>query len=332
MRIPVQEKKKYVIKLHKEEYTVRQISERLHISSRDVIQIIKEYEREQEEARKKEIIDKEENEKNRIISSKRSEALKLYKKGIRPLDVAIELEINAEEANAFFQEYCSLQYPPQLLQIYTELNNTNSFNQFIDFFHLVRRKELSIEQAIEAIEMINNISLLKEEHQDLSNKVDDLEKLQDSLLIENKISRDQNDELNKRLNSKLEKIETADRILEMKNKEIRNKEQALSNINTGDDYDKARYQIKQLVELLLGNKKKVIGLAVLCLFKAVKENHQKEFPIKDLSKSIYQYVSDSSDKDVYQQKLQDVAEKLWYSIADVCADDFLSHPSNILEN
>ena len=41
MRIPVQEKKKYVIKLHKEEYTVRQISERLRISSRDVIQIIK---------------------------------------------------------------------------------------------------------------------------------------------------------------------------------------------------------------------------------------------------------------------------------------------------
>lgn len=332
MRIPVQENKKYVIKLHKEGCTVRQISERLHISSRDVIQIIKEYEREQEEARKKEVVDKDENEKHRIISSKRSEALKLYKKGTRPLDVAIELEISAEEANTFFQEYCSLQYPPQLLQIYTELNNTNSFNQFIDFFHLVRQKELSIEQAIEAIEMINNISLLKETCLDLSNKVADLEKSEDFLTIENKTLRDQNDELNKRLNSKLENIETAEKILEMKNKEIRNKEQALSNINIGKDYDKARYQIKQLVELFLGNKKKVIGLAVLCLFKAVKETHQKEVPTKDLSKSIYQYISDSSDTDVYQQKLQDVAEKLLDSIADVCADDFLSRPSDILEN
>ena len=180
--------------------------------------------------------------------------------------------------------------------------------------------------------MINDISLLKEEHHDLSNRVADLEKSEDFLTIENKTLRDQNDELNKKLNSKLEKIETADKILEMKNKEIRDKEQALSNINIGKDYDKARYQIKQLVELFLGNNKKVIGLAVLCLFKAVKENHQKEIPLKDLTKSIYQYVSDSSDEDVYQQKLQYVAEKLWDSFADVCTDDFLSHPPNISEN
>jgi hypothetical protein len=211
MRIPVQEKKKYVINLHKEEYTVRQISERLRISSRDVIQIIKEYEREQEETRKKEVIYKEENEKNRIISSKRSEALKLYKKKIRPLDVAIELEISAEEANAFFQEYCSLQYPPQSLKIYAELHNTNSFNQFIDLFHLIIQKELSIEKAIEAIEMINDIPLLKEQHQDLSEKVANLKQLQDTLLIDNNFFKDKNEELEKSLNYFSEKNEIAEK-------------------------------------------------------------------------------------------------------------------------
>jgi FtsZ-binding cell division protein ZapB len=332
MKMSIEERKKYVINSHKKGYTIRQIAEILHMSTRDVEKIVKEYKNEEKEARERDVIEKEEKTKEQLFSSKRSEALKLYKKGTMPLDVAIELEISAEEANAFYQDYCSLQYPPQLLQLFTELNNTNLYNQFIDLFHLIRQKELSIEQGVEAIEMINDISLLKEEHRDLSNRVADLEKSEDFLTIENKTLRDQNDELNKRLNSKLEKIETADRILEMKNKEIHDKEQALFNINIGKDYDKARYQIKQLVELFLGNKKKVIGLAVLSLFKAVKENHQKEIPIKDLSKSIYQYVSDSSDKDVYQQKLQYVAEKLWDSIADVCTDDFLSHPSNILEN
>jgi FtsZ-binding cell division protein ZapB len=332
MKMPIEERKEYVINLHKKGYPIRPIAKILHMSTRDVEKIVKEYKNEEKETREIDVIEKEEKTKEQLFSSKRSEALKLYKKGTMPLDVAIELEISAEDANTFYQEFCSLQYPPQLLQIYTELTNTNSFIQFSDLFHLVRQKKLSIEQGVEAIEMINDISLLKEEHRDLSNRVADLEKSEDFLTIENKTLRDQNDELNKRLNSKLEKIETADRILEIKNKEIRYKEQTLFNINTGKDYDKARYQIKQLVELFLGNKKKVIGLAVLCLFKAVKENHQKEIPIKDLSKSIYQYVSDSSDKDLYQQKLQDVAEKLWYSIADVCADDFLSHPSNILEN
>ena len=38
----IQERKKYVINLHKRGYTVRQIAQELHMSSRDVIEILKE--------------------------------------------------------------------------------------------------------------------------------------------------------------------------------------------------------------------------------------------------------------------------------------------------
>jgi hypothetical protein len=155
------------------------------MSSRDVEKIIKEYEREEKEAREKEVIEKEENEKKRIFSSKRSEALQKYKKGISPLDVAIELEISAEEANTFYGEYHSLQHPPQLLKIYTELNNTYSFDHFIDLFHLIREKGLSIEEAIKAIETFKENSLLEEKHHDLSEKVAKLVEEQDLLIKDN---------------------------------------------------------------------------------------------------------------------------------------------------
>ena len=111
MKLPVDERKKYVIQLHKNEYTNRQIAQELRMSSRDIVKILKENEREEKEAREREAREKEEKEKRRLFSSKRSEALKLYKEGTPPIDVAIKLDISAEEAKTIYREYCSLTYP-----------------------------------------------------------------------------------------------------------------------------------------------------------------------------------------------------------------------------
>jgi FtsZ-binding cell division protein ZapB len=329
MKLSIQERKKYVLSSHKKGYTIRQIAEELHMSTRDVNQILKENKKEEEEAREREIIEKEEEEKDRIFSSKRSEALQLYKEGKSPLDVAIELKISAEGAKEFYHEYCSLQYPPKFLQIYTEINNINSFNHFTKLFHLIREKGLSIEEGIEAIEMINDIYLLKEEHQDLSNEVANLKKLKDFLKTDNSSLKYQNEKMEKRLNSILEKIEMKEKALEIISKKIRQKEEEIYKINSGEDYYKARETIKLVIGEFLGNRKNVIALAVSAVFDAVKENYQKETPIKDLSKSVYEYVSDSSDNEIYRQKLQNVAEKVWNSISDVCTDDVLNPSSNI---
>jgi FtsZ-binding cell division protein ZapB len=327
MKLSIQERKKYVISLHKRGYTERQIAEELHISSRDIVKTLKESEREEKEAIEREAREKEENEKRRLFSSNRSEALKLYKKGTNPSDVAIKLDISAEEAKMFYRDYCSLEYPSQFLKLYAELTNTNSFKAFTDLFHLIKAKGLSIEEGIEGIEMINDISLLQEEHQNLSNKIANLEEVQDSLKVDNNFLKDQNTGMEKRLNYILEKIEMKEKTLEIISKKVKQKEEEIYKINSGEDYYNARDKIKVHVEEFLGNRKNVISLAVLCLFNAVKENHKKENPIKDLSKSVYENVS-TSDNEIYRQKLQDVAEKLWDSITDVCIDDVLNPSSS----
>ena len=63
MKLPIQERKKYVIMLNTKGYTTRRIAEELHMSTRDVNEILKEYKREEKEAREKEVIEKEEEEK-----------------------------------------------------------------------------------------------------------------------------------------------------------------------------------------------------------------------------------------------------------------------------
>jgi transposase len=43
MKMSIQERKKYVINLHKRGYTVLQIAQELRMSSRDIIKVLKEY-------------------------------------------------------------------------------------------------------------------------------------------------------------------------------------------------------------------------------------------------------------------------------------------------
>jgi predicted transcriptional regulator len=333
MKLPVDERKKYVIQLHKKGYTDRQIAQELHISSRDVVKIRKENEKDEKEVRETEEKEKAEEEKKRLFSSKRSEALKLYKKGTMPVDVAIKLDISAEEAKTIYSEYCSLTYPFQFLKLYTELDKNDSFKVFTDLFHSIKEKDLSIEEVIEGMQMINDIFLLKEEYLELSNKISDLEKLQDSIIADNKFFKVQNKEMEKRLNSTLEKIDIKEKTLEIISNKVRQIEKEIYKINSGENYFKAKDKIKLLVEEILGYKKKVIQLAVFSVFDAVKENHHhKEILIKDLPKSVYEYVSDSPDEDVYQQKLQDVAEKVWDSISDVCTHNVLNPSSNGSKN
>jgi len=304
MKLPIQGRKKYVITLDKREYTTRQIAVELHMSTRDVNEILKEYKREEKEAREKEVIEKEEKEKERLFSSKRSKALQLYKKGTNLLDVAIELDISAEEAKAFYHEYCSLQYPHQFLHIYTELNKTNSFNHFTDLFYLIREKGLNIEEGIEAIEMVNDIFLLKKEYQYLSNRIANLEKRQDLLKAYNNSLKYQNEEMERILYSKQEKIDIEEKALEIITKKLRQQQEELHKINSGEAYFTARKKIKLLVEEFLSNQTKVISISVTSIITALKEDPDKQIIIDSILNSSDKNQSDPEVTVFLEEKLR----------------------------
>ena len=54
MKLPVEERKKYVLGLHKKGYKNREIAQELRISSRDIVKILKENDREEIEDRERE--------------------------------------------------------------------------------------------------------------------------------------------------------------------------------------------------------------------------------------------------------------------------------------
>jgi len=159
--------------------------------------------------------------------------------------------------------------------IYTDLKKTNSFNHFTDLFHLIREKGLNIEEGIQLIEMINNIILIKKEYKDLSNKIAKLKKKQELLKADNNSLKYQNEEMELILNSELDKIDIKEKALEIITKKLRQQQEELHKINSGEAYFTAIKKIKLLVEEVLSNKTKVTSISITSIITDLKEDHNK---------------------------------------------------------
>ena len=121
---------------------------------------------------------------------------------------------------------------------------------------------MSVEEGIEGVEMIKDISLLKEEYQGLFKNIANLEKLQESLKVDNNFLIVQNEEMETRLNTTLEQIDIKQKIFEIISNKVKQKDEEIYKMNSGENYYKARNRIKLIVEEFLGDRKKVIFLAV----------------------------------------------------------------------
>ena len=88
------EKEELVVKLHQENKTIRQITEIVHMSFKDIGKIIRR-------------IDSRINDDDidRSNKSKTTQAIYLFKSGKKPIEVAIELDISYDEVTELQNEY-----------------------------------------------------------------------------------------------------------------------------------------------------------------------------------------------------------------------------------
>jgi hypothetical protein len=173
--------------------------------------------------------------------------------------------------------------------------------------------------------MVNDIFLLKKEHQDLSNNITNLEKRQDLLKADNNSLKYQNVEMELILNSKLDKIDVKERALEILTKKLRQQEIELHKVNSGEAYFIARKKIKLLVEEFLSNKTKVISISVTSIITALKEDPDKQIIIDSIQNSSDKKQSDPELIVFLGEKLRGYSEKIYNEISEACIDSVL-HP------
>jgi hypothetical protein len=117
------EKEQLVVKLHQENKTIRQIAEIVHMNFKDIGTIIKRIDGQTNDEVDIDVSNK----------SKSTQALFLYERGKKPIDVAIELDISYAEVEELQQEYWALKKLGELALVYLEIRS--HLGLFLRLFH-----------------------------------------------------------------------------------------------------------------------------------------------------------------------------------------------------
>lgn len=159
------QKRDLVIKLHKEGKTYREIASIAHVSVRDIIPIIKKYEKSTLKSSK-------DKNKKRILSQG-SQAFKLFQEGKSALDVAIILDLNFSKIDILWREYLFLSSKAEFFYIYED--NKPRINHLLKINRFLKENNIPYKNISEILETANSINNLLSTY---SNLKDTVEKLQ----------------------------------------------------------------------------------------------------------------------------------------------------------
>ena len=159
------EKEQLVIKLYQDGRPIREIAKQAHLSFGNIGKIIKRLNGEENN----EVISSDVNNK-----SKTTQALNLFLKGKRSIEVAIELDLPSIEVEDILQEYWVLTNLDELACIYLEIKN--HLDLFLNLFHIMKKNKLINQKDIKTIlKYAADLPSIENKFRDLANAVLDLE-------------------------------------------------------------------------------------------------------------------------------------------------------------
>jgi IS30 family transposase len=162
------EKRRRVIGLRKEGWTVRDIATELHMSSRTVIGILKDNssKKEREDSGKKA------QEQQNALQTNYTKALRLFKDGKSLLDVTIELGVFAEETMRAFFDFQEITGVDNFREAYEHIKS--SLSALLILWEMMKERGLGVKDALVAIEYAKDHANAERELQVLTNKVEDM--------------------------------------------------------------------------------------------------------------------------------------------------------------
>jgi hypothetical protein len=136
------EKKNLVIQFHQEGKTQREIAQLAHMSIRDISKIIRKFEGISSEEKSKETL-----------------ALDLFYQGKKPIEVAIELNLNAQKVSNLYKDYLKLEGFYELVLLYKEINENLSL--FLKLYYAIVQNCISPNEIANLVKNSNELANLK---------------------------------------------------------------------------------------------------------------------------------------------------------------------------
>jgi len=144
------QKVQYVIELYKQDKTVREIAQRVHMSPRDIGVITNKVkaEIEGESGKLEGKVDYDNKSK-----SKTTQAIKLFSEGKNLVEVVIALDLPPEEARIMYREFLGLKNMHKLVEVYDEIENY--LPSFLELFRIVESRGMNKNDIINVLTLIN---------------------------------------------------------------------------------------------------------------------------------------------------------------------------------
>ena len=135
------EKKNLVLQLHQEGKTQREIAKTAHMSVRDISKIIRKLEGISEE------------------KSIETKALDHFQQGKKPVEVAIELNLNASKIIKLYKDYLKLEGFHKLASLYEEINYNLSL--FLKLYYAIIQNGIKPNEIVNLVKNSNELASLK---------------------------------------------------------------------------------------------------------------------------------------------------------------------------
>jgi hypothetical protein len=138
----LEEKKNLVIQLHQEGKTQREIAKTAHMSIRDISRIIRKFEGISSEEK-----------------SIETHALDLFYQGKKPIEVAVELNLNAQKISKLYKDYLKLEGFHKLVSLYEEIKDDLSL--FLKLYYTIVQNNIKPNEIVNLIKNSNELADLK---------------------------------------------------------------------------------------------------------------------------------------------------------------------------
>jgi hypothetical protein len=157
------EKEQRVIELHQQGKTIREIAQEVRMSFGDIGSIIRK------------VTGPEDNNDIPLTTlSKDSQAFALFSEGKKPIDVAIKLDLAANEVDRLYQQFWRLEGIYQLNLVYKEIRRY--LPSFLNLFKLMKQQKMMSEHhVVDALKFGKELPHLKEQFQLLVDEINSLE-------------------------------------------------------------------------------------------------------------------------------------------------------------
>ena len=260
-----EEKEQWIVDMLQRRYGWKQIMKECHVSPNTISSV------------KKKFFDSTEDDTRKSASqiSKETQALKLFKEGWKPLDIAIELDLAPDSVFLIQKKFYQLIGLDEFNQAYEQING--NLGPFLQLINSMNRFGMNLGQILDAVKFGNALPHLQNLHSKVSNEIRVLESYRNNLHSQLDSMADEIEDYKCSLEYYINEHEQKRKGLLVLEYQIKNMENFIQEFDNQEGYQRIKKESTGQAESIIKNNSMLVAVTVTSTLEAIRRyphNHQ----------------------------------------------------------